>query len=370
MPPELIWLILLLPFLSFVIIGFVLRSFLNDQPKLGGYTAIAAVFSSFLLSIWVLLEVWAAPGHELMLPDVTWLVIENGVTIQLGLMVDSLSAVMLIVVTVVSLMVLIYSQGYMRGDPGYHRYFAWMSLFTMAMLGVVLADSLLLVFVFWELVGLCSYLLIGFWFHKPAARNAATKAFVVTRLGDFGFLAAILILFLNTGTFDISELQHLAVTGVLAGSVLTWAAIGIFAGAVGKSAQFPLHVWLPDAMEGPTPVSALIHAAAMVAAGVFLVARTFPLFEPSLEAMTTVDASTVAISTPVSPIAATRSSSSMDNLCARVTSQLGMGRFWTVTPNVLQQQPLPLLQHSYGCGSPTWSRRHVLSSHSFISSCM
>jgi NADH-quinone oxidoreductase subunit L len=156
------------------------------------------------------------------------------------------------------------------------------------MLGVVLADSLLLIFVFWELVGLCSYLLIGFWFHRPAAANAAKKAFIVTRLGDFGFLAAILALFYSTGTFDIAELHTLAITGALAGTTLTWAAIGIFAGAAGKSAQFPLHVWLPDAMEGPTPVSALIHAATMVAAGVFLVARTFPLFEHSAAALTTV----------------------------------------------------------------------------------
>jgi NADH-quinone oxidoreductase subunit L len=216
------------------------------------------------------------------------MVIQNGVTINLGLMLDSLTAVMLIVVTFVSLMVQIYSQGYMEGDSGYHRYFASMSLFTMAMLGVVLANSLLLVFVFWEMVGLCSYLLIGFWFHRVSAANAAKKAFIVTRLGDFGFLAAILILYMNTGTFDISELSHMAVTGALAGTTLTWAAIGIFAGAAGKSAQFPLHVWLPDAMEGPTPVSALIHAATMVAAGVFLVARTYPLFEHSTQALMTV----------------------------------------------------------------------------------
>ena len=201
---------------------------------------------------------------------------------------DALTAVMLIVVTFVSLMVQIYSQGYMHGDPGYHRYYAWMSLFTMAMLGVVMADSLLLVFVFWELVGLCSYLLIGFWFHRKSAADAAKKAFIVTRIGDFGFLAAILTLYLNTGTFNIAELHSMAITGALAGTTLTWAAIGIFAGAMGKSAQFPLHVWLPDAMEGPTPVSALIHAATMVAAGVFLVARTFPLFEHSTQAMTTV----------------------------------------------------------------------------------
>ena len=288
MPYQLIWLIFLLPLFSFLIVSLFLRPFFNHKPQLGGYVAIAAIFSSFLLSIWVLMGVLAAPGHELPVPDVNWVIIEGGVTIHLGLLVDSLTAVMLIVVTLVSLMVQIYSQGYMHGDPGYHRYFAFMSLFTASMLGLVLADNLVFMFVFWEMVGLCSYLLIGFWFHKPAARNAATKAFVVTRLGDFGFLAAILVLFFNTGTFDIAELHGLAVAGAIAGTTLTWVAIGIFSGAVGKSAQFPLHVWLPDAMEGPTPVSALIHAATMVAAGVFLVARTFPLFAHSVEAVTTV----------------------------------------------------------------------------------
>jgi len=288
MPYQLIWLIFLLPLFSFLITSLFLRPFFNHKPQLGGYVTIAAIFSSFLLSVWVLMEVLAAHGHELPVPDVNWVIIEGGVTIHLGLLVDSLTAVMLIVVTLVSLMVQIYSQGYMHGDPGYHRYFAFMSLFTASMLGLVLADSLVFMFVFWEMVGLCSYLLIGFWFHKPAARNAATKAFVVTRLGDFGFLAAILVLFFNTGTLDIAELHGLAVAGAIAGTTLTWAAIGIFSGAVGKSAQFPLHVWLPDAMEGPTPVSALIHAATMVAAGVFLVARTFPIFAQSVEAVTTV----------------------------------------------------------------------------------
>jgi len=156
------------------------------------------------------------------------------------------------------------------------------------MLGVVMSSNLLMIFVFWEGVGLCSYLLIGFWFHRPSAANAAKQAFIVTRLGDFGFLTAILLIFANTHTFDIAELHGMAITGALAGTVLTWAAIGIFSGAVGKSAQFPLHVWLPDAMEGPTPVSALIHSATMVSAGVFLVARTFPLFAYSIEAVTTV----------------------------------------------------------------------------------
>jgi NADH-quinone oxidoreductase subunit L len=216
------------------------------------------------------------------------MIVEGSINIHFGLTIDMLTAVMLIVVTVVSLMVQIYSQGYMHGDPGYHRYFAYMSLFSTAMLGLVMVNNLLIMYIFWELVGLCSYLLIGFWFHRPAAAKAAKKAFIVTRIGDFGFLAAILLLFFNTGTLDVAQLHGMAVTGAIGSAALTWAAIGIFAGAVGKSAQFPLHVWLPDAMEGPTPVSALIHAATMVAAGVFLVARMFPLFEHSPEALSTV----------------------------------------------------------------------------------
>ncbi len=286
-PHQFVWLIFLLPVFSFVIISFLVRPFVKPGSKIAGYILITVLSGSLILSIWAFTAVMAAPNHELPIPDISWMVIEDGVTIHLGLIMDSLTAVMLIVVIVVSLMIQIYSQGYMHGDPGYHRYYAWMSLFTASMLGLVLANNLLFLFVFWELVGLCSYLLIGFWFHRPAAANAAKKAFIVTRLGDFGFLTAILLLFLNTGTFDIAELHGLAIAGVLAGTTLTWAAIGIFSGAVGKSAQFPLHVWLPDAMEGPTPVSALIHAATMVAAGVFLVARMFPLFENSAEALTT-----------------------------------------------------------------------------------
>ncbi|MCX6002868.1 MAG: NADH-quinone oxidoreductase subunit L, partial [Chloroflexi bacterium] len=288
MQNQLVWLIFLLPLLSFVVISLILKPFLKDKPKVAGYVTIAAVSASLLLSIWILIRLLGEPNHELSIPDISWVIIEGGATIHLGLLVDSLTAIMLIVVTVVSLMVQIYSQGYMKDDHGYHRYYAAMSLFTAAMLGLVMADSLLLVFVFWELVGLCSYLLIGFWFHRPSAANAAKKAFIVTRLGDFGFLAGIIFLYAHTGTFDIASLHQMAISGVLAGSVLTWGAIGIFAGAVGKSAQFPLHVWLPDAMEGPTPVSALIHAATMAAAGVFLVARTYPLFEHSAAALQTV----------------------------------------------------------------------------------
>jgi NADH-quinone oxidoreductase subunit L len=228
-----------------------------------------------------------APEHKLEIPSMHWLAIGN-LDFSVGLLVDSLTAIMLVVVTSVSLMVQIYSQGYMDGDPGYHRYYAFMSLFTGCMLGLIMSSSLLMVFLFWEGVGLGSYLLIGFWFHRPSAANAAKKAFIVTRFGDLGFLAAILLIFTQTHTFDIEELHALVIAGTLGGAVLTWIAVGVFMGAMGKSAQFPLHVWLPDAMEGPTPVSALIHAATMVAAGVFLVARMYPLFEHSPEALSTV----------------------------------------------------------------------------------
>jgi len=287
MPTQVPWLIFLIPFLSFLFIGLILRPFLNKRPLIGGYITIGAVGISCALSLWLLSAVMAAPAHVLPVDDIKWAVVGN-LNIHIGVLVDALTAVMVVVVTFVSLMVQIYSQGYMKGDAGYLRYYAFMSLFTACMLGLVLADNILFMYVFWEGVGLGSYLLIGFWFHKPSAANAAKKAFIVTRLGDFGFLAAILILYAQTGTFDTEALYKIVATGALAGTTLTWVAIGIFSGAAGKSAQFPLHVWLPDAMEGPTPVSALIHAATMVAAGVFLVARFYPMFEHSQEAMLTV----------------------------------------------------------------------------------
>jgi len=217
MPHQVPWLIFLLPFFSLIVISFILRPFLNNRPKLSGYVTIGAIGISCLLSLWVLAEVLAAPGHKLAIPDVQWMVVGD-LNVHIGLIVDSLTAVMLVVVSFVSLMIQIYSQGYMHGDPGYHRYFAFMSLFTACMLGLVMADNLVFLFLFWEGVGLGSYLLIGFWFHRPSAANAAKKAFIVTRFGDFGFLAAILLLFYHTRTFDIEQLHGLAVAGTLAGT--------------------------------------------------------------------------------------------------------------------------------------------------------
>jgi NADH-quinone oxidoreductase subunit L len=296
------WAIFLLPLASFVLISFVIRPFFNSYDKFSGYLTIGAIGSSFALSIWALQSVMGHEG-EIGWAAHSWIAVGD-LEISFGVLMDSLTAILLIVVTGVSLSVQVYSQGYMRGDPSYSRYFAFMSLFTASMLGLVLSRNIIQIYAFWELVGLSSYLLIGFWYNRPAAAAAAKKAFLVTRLGDVGFLLGILYLFFNKeaflsqglNPFEIADINLIAHGGQVAGvqivalgtGVVTWIALGIFAGAVGKSAQFPLHVWLPDAMEGPTPVSALIHAATMVVAGVFLVARFFPLFESSTTAMNVV----------------------------------------------------------------------------------
>jgi NADH-quinone oxidoreductase subunit L len=206
--------------------------------------------------------------------------------VNAGFYVDNLTACLLIVVTTIGLLVHVYSIGYMSHDPGYWRFFAYLNLFMFSMLLLVLADSFLVVFVAWELVGLCSYLLIGFWYRKRSAALAAKKAFIVNRVGDVGFALGIMLIFVSLGTLDIREV--LARIGELDSTRITIISLLIFAGAMGKSAQFPLHVWLPDAMEGPTPVSALIHAATMVNAGVYLVARTNPIFAQAPSALVVV----------------------------------------------------------------------------------
>ncbi|HEU4758948.1 MAG TPA: NADH-quinone oxidoreductase subunit L, partial [Dehalococcoidia bacterium] len=286
-----VWAVMLLPLGSFAVISLVSLLGLTRSgawsARFSGYLTLAAIGAAFGLSLWVLGSAIQEDGARFGFGPHQWVVVEP-LRVNVGLTVDGLTAVMLVVVTVVSLLVQIYSQGYMGGDPGYRRYYAFMSLFTASMLGLVLASSILQLFVFWELVGLCSYLLIGFWFQRDSARRAATKAFLVTRIGDLGFLSALLLIWTQTGELDIPRIHELAATGAIGSSVLAYFAGGLFAGAAGKSAQFPLHVWLPDAMEGPTPVSALIHAATMVAAGVYLVARFFPVFAASEEAITTV----------------------------------------------------------------------------------
>ncbi len=273
-----LWAIIAAPLVAWVLIVLYVRKL----PAVAGYLAILGVGAACVLAYITLFNVIDADGHAAIHTH-EWYTAGN-LQIHLGVRVDGLTAIMLVVVTSVSLLVQIYSQGYMAGDPGYGRYFAHMCLFTTSMLGLVLADNLFMIFVFWELVGLSSYLLIGFWFHKPSAAAAAKKAFIVTRFGDLGLLAAMLLIWTRTGTLQVDGIHEAVANHAVAGWVITWFGLGIFAGAAGKSAQFPLHVWLPDAMEGPTPVSALIHAATMVAAGVYLVARFFPVFEASADA--------------------------------------------------------------------------------------
>ena len=224
--------------------------------------------------------------QQLAVLDVTWLQFTENLVIKLGILLDPISAMMLIVITTVSLMVHIYSLGYMDGEKGFQRYYAFLSLFTFSMLGLVVATNIFQMYIFWELVGVSSYLLIGFYYTLPAAVSASKKAFIVTRFADLGFLLGILILSFYTDTFDFVTLTSnpgaaIASAGgapFMGCSVMAWALTLIFMGGAGKSAMFPLHIWLPDAMEGPTPVSALIHAATMVVAGVFLVARLFPVY--------------------------------------------------------------------------------------------
>ena len=290
-----VWVILFLPLGSFLASGLIIRPFFNRYSVLAGYATIISIGIALVLSIWALQSVMDANG-DLGFATRSWLEV-GGLSVTVGILLDPLTAIMLVVVTGVSLLVQIYSMGYMRGDPGFARYYAYMSLFTASMVGLVLAANIIQFYVFWELVGASSYLLIGFWYHKPTAAAAAKKAFIVTRIGDFGFLLGILYLVLNADVFAGNGLEITTINtefpeaiklGLIGTSVVTWVVLGIFAGAIGKSGQLPLHTWLPDAMEGPTPVSALIHAATMVAAGVFLVARFFPLFEASEVAMNTV----------------------------------------------------------------------------------
>ena len=283
-----------LPLFAFLIVG-IGEQWIKDRAHL---VAVPAMVGSFVLSLLALYDV--ATGHLVNVPLYTWLT-SGTLDIHIGISIDRLTAVMLVLVTTVSTMVHIYTIGYMHGEPGYARFFAYIALFTFSMLMLVMADNLLQLFVFWEAVGLCSYLLIGHWYERPSACAAATKAFLVNRVGDFGFILGLFLVWYSFGSLDyatvFAQAQDLAqktmnVLGPFGGtwnvSVMTMICLLLFTGAVGKSAQVPLHVWLPDAMEGPTPISALIHAATMVTAGVFMVARLSPLYNLSPMAMTVV----------------------------------------------------------------------------------
>ena len=266
-----------LPLLSF----FINIAVGKRLPRKGDWLCLGTIAVALAMSIGIFYEVFRAydPNfrYHLVFP---WITVGDRVLLNTGILIDNLTAVMLLVVTIVSTLVHLFSIGYMHGDPRYSRYFAYLSIFSFSMLGLVLAESFLFIYIFWELVGLSSYLLIGFWFEKKSASDAGKKAFIVNRVGDFGFLIGILIIYATCGVLGYDQVFLAIGEGKLSGTLLTLAGIGVFCGAIGKSAQFPLHVWLPDAMEGPTPVSALIHAATMVAAGVYLVGRVYPMFTP------------------------------------------------------------------------------------------
>ena len=270
----------MLPLLSFLIILFTRPILYRKAGVVGTVLAGAA----FICSLLVLYSHFVQGNY---LVEHNWLSIDL-VMITVGLEVNPLNALMLVIVTLVSFLVHMYSIGYMANDERYATFFSYLGLFTFAMTSLVLSPNLLQLYVFWELVGVCSFLLVGFYFYKPEAKAAAKKAFIVTRIGDIGLLVAIFLLFWQTGSFELDVIFEAAQAGDIAPSMVTLIAILIFVGAIGKSGQFPLHTWLPDAMEGPTPVSALIHAATMVAAGVYLVAVMYPLFASSETAMTTV----------------------------------------------------------------------------------
>ena len=271
-------LILLLPLASFLVLGL---AGMKMRPAAAGAVGTAVLAVVALLSYWTAFEYFsagrdAAGVFPTLIPwNAVWLPIGGALHIDLGILLDPISVMMLVVISTVSLMVHIYSLGYMKGERGFQRYYAFLALFTMSMMGLVVATNIFQMYLFWELVGVSSYLLIGFYYTKKEAVAASKKAFIVTRFADLGFLIGILIYGYYAGTFSFTPETHALVA---AGAMIPLALGLMFVGGAGKSAMFPLHIWLPDAMEGPTPVSALIHAATMVVAGVYLVARMFPLF--------------------------------------------------------------------------------------------
>lgn len=284
-------LIPLLPLAGFVLLGLFGKKYFG---KASGIIGTLLLFASASLAIYTAYHYFASnvtgQYQSVIALKYTWLQFSNGLSIDMGLYLDSISMMMIVVVTLISLMVHIYSLGYMKGEKRFCTYYAYLGLFTFSMLGLVLSSNIFQIYMFWELVGVSSYLLIGFYYDKPSAVAACKKAFIVTRFADLGFLIGILVLSYVSGTLDFntmiqtltqpesSTLKTVVASSFLGVSAVTWGGLLIFMGGAGKSAMFPLHIWLPDAMEGPTPVSALIHAATMVVAGVYLVARLFPIF--------------------------------------------------------------------------------------------
>ena len=308
---EAIWLLPVLPSISFLLLVFWRRHFPNE----GASISIGAIACAFLISISILLDFQTnGAGHQ----TATWFQTSTFI-VTIGFTADSLSVIMIGLITLVSLCVQIYSLGYMKGEERIGLYYAYHSLFAASMLILVLANSFLLLYFGWELVGLCSFLLINFHFERPAATNAAKKAFLVNRVGDIGMFLGIMTFYFTCGSFNYMDIGSAAMM-IGSSSIITIAGLLVFMGAVGKSAQLPLHVWLPDAMEGPTPVSALIHAATMVAAGVYMTLRIFPFL--TLEALSVI-AFIGAITALIASLIATSQNDIKKILAYSTVSQLG-----------------------------------------------
>ena len=351
--------ILFLPLAAFVIQIF----FGKRLPRQGDWVSIGAIIITLILSIAMFVAMLL--GND---PDFkqeasfTWLDM-GAFSIQLGFLVDNITVIMLLVVALISTCTHIFSIKYLEGDIRYSRYFAYLGLFTFSMNGIVLANNLISMYMFWELVGVSSYLLIGHWFEKDSAANAAKKAFLTNRVGDIGFFIGIMLIYTAIGSFVFSDIFQGVSTGMISGTTLTLAGVGLFLGAMGKSSQFPLHIWLPDAMEGPTPVSALMHAATMVAAGVYLTIRIFPLLTPDallivayVGGFTALFASTIAITqNDIKKVLAYSTVSQLGYMILAVGTGVYTAAFFHLLTHAMFKANL-----FYGSGSVIHSMHHAL----------
>lgn len=337
---TIIALIPLLPLFGFVLLGLFGRKYLKRSS---GIIGTVLMLASALISIYVAYSYFTTQSglqYPRLIPvNITWLPFTETLSINMGILLDPISVMMIVVVTFVSLMVHIYSLGYMKGEERFATYYSFLSLFTFSMLGLVLASNLFQTYIFWELVGVSSFLLIGYYYDRPSAVAACKKAFIVTRFADLGFLIGIIILSYSSGTLDFntmiatltdpgsSAIKSAAASTFLGASAITWGTALVFIGGAGKSAMFPLHIWLPDAMEGPTPVSALIHAATMVVAGVYLVARLFPVFALTTPAVLEIVGWVGAVSAIIAAIIACTQTDIKRVLAYSTMSQIGFMMF-------------------------------------------
>ena len=351
--------ILFLPLLAFVIQIFIGKKL----PRQGDWVSISAIVSTLILSsimfVKMLTEYNPDFSHE---SSFTWLDMGD-FNIKLGFLVDNITIIMLLVVSLISTCTHIFSTQYLKGDIRYSRYFAYLGLFTFSMNGIVLSNNLMSMYMFWELVGVSSYLLIGHWFEKDSAANANKKAFLTNRVGDIGFFIGIMLIYTAIGSFAFSDIFAGVSAGMIKGTTLTIAGIGLFLGAMGKSSQFPLHIWLPDAMEGPTPVSALMHAATMVAAGVYLSVRVFPLLTPDallvvayVGGITAIFAATIAITqNDIKKVLAYSTVSQLGYMILAVGTGVYTAAFFHLLTHAMFKANL-----FYGSGSVIHSMHHAL----------